>query len=540
MAENSLEHVISVEAAGTLDGLFRERVKRTPNLVAYRDYNHEHSNWRDYTWEQIDHQVARWQAALDKDGLKAGDRVGVMLRNSPEWVIFDQAALGLGLVVVPLYTQDRPDNVAYILNDSGCKVLLFGTNEQWATFGEVRGQLGGLVRILIVEAGAPADDARVKSVNDWLPGDGGVTRHVPRGSNELATIVYTSGTTGRPKGAMLSHRNLLVMILSYFADIDWLDQRDTMIHAAPMSHASGLYGLPFVARGGLHVIPDSGHFDPDELAVLFRSHANVTLFAAPTMLTRLIHAPALQDHDFANLKTIHYGGGPMYVADLAKAIDLFGPRLFQIYGQGESPCTITGLSKLEHQNKSHPRYLERLGSAGVARTDVEVRVVDAEDRTLPPGEIGEVAVRGDVVMAGYWANPEASRRSLRGGWLHTGDIGVFDGDGFLTLKDRANDMIISGGSNIYPREVEEVLLTHPGVLEAAVVGRLHPEWGEEVVAFVVARPGTPVNAADLDRLCLDHIARFKRPRRYAFVDTLPKNNYGKVLKTELRKRDLSD
>ena len=146
MPDNAMDHVISVEAAGTLDGLFRERVKRTPEGVAYRDYNQQHANWRDYTWAQIDHQVARWQVALEKDGLKAGDRVGVMLRNSPEWVIFDQAALGLGLVTVPLYTQDRPDNVAYIVNDSGCKVLLFGTNEQWAAFKDVRDQLGGLVR----------------------------------------------------------------------------------------------------------------------------------------------------------------------------------------------------------------------------------------------------------------------------------------------------------------------------------------------------------------------------------------------------------
>ena len=198
--------------------------------------------------------------------------------------------------------------------------------------------------------------------------------------------------------------------------------------------------------------------------------------------------------------------------------------------------TITALSKAVHADTNHPRYLERLGSAGIARSDVEVRVVDADDRDLPPGEVGEVLVRGDVVMRGYWDNPQASAETLRGGWLHTGDLGAFDEDGFVTLKDRSKDMIISGGSNIYPRELEEVLLRHSGVLEVSVVGRPHRDWGEEVVAFVVPRPEATVTPEELDRLCLDTIARYKRPRAYFFVDSLPKNNYGKVLKTTLRQQ----
>jgi acyl-CoA synthetase (AMP-forming)/AMP-acid ligase II len=217
-------------------------------------------------------------------------------------------------------------------------------------------------------------------------------------------------------------------------------------------------------------------------------------------------------------------------------LDLIGPKLVQIYGQGEAPMTITALSKALHADTNHPCYVERLGSAGVARSDVEVRVVDTSDGDLPPGEIGEVVVRGDVVMRGYWNNPQASAETLRGGWLHTGDLGVFDEDGFLTLKDRSKDMIISGGSNIYPREIEEVLLRHPGVLEVSVVGRPHRDWGEEVVACVVLRPQATVTAVELDHLCLETIARYKRPRAYFFVDSLPKNNYGKVLKTLLRQQ----
>lgn len=252
------------------------------------------------------------------------------------------------------------------------------------------------------------------------------------------------------------------------------------------------------------------------------------------MVHRLVHAPQIAAADTRNLKTIVYGGGPMYVADLEHAMQVLGPKLAQIYGQGEAPMTITGMDKAMHVDDGHPRHRERLGSAGIARTDVEVRVVDENDRPLPPGEIGEVVCRGEIVMAGYWRNPEATAQALRGGWLHTGDVGSFDADGFLTLKDRSKDMIISGGSNIYPREVEEVLLRHPGVSEVSVVGRPHPDWGEEVIAFVVGRDGAGLTADHLDALCLDHIARFKRPKQYRFVAALPKNNYGKVLKTELR------
>jgi acyl-CoA synthetase (AMP-forming)/AMP-acid ligase II len=259
------------------------------------------------------------------------------------------------------------------------------------------------------------------------------------------------------------------------------------------------------------------------------------MFAAPTMLTRLVNAPAIGDADLRNLRTIFYGGGPMYVADLQRALKLFGPRLYQLYGQGESPMTITGLTQRTHAEESHPRWHDRLDSCGVPRTGVLVKVVDENDRELPPGEVGEVITQSDCVMEGYWDNPDASAETLRGGWLHTGDLGSFDEAGFLTLRDRSKDMIISGGSNIYPREIEEVLLRHSDLVEASVVGRPHPEWGEEVVAFVVTRPGAEIAQGALDQLCLDHIARFKRPRHYRFVDALPKNNYGKVLKTELRR-----
>jgi long-chain acyl-CoA synthetase len=227
----------------------------------------------------------------------------------------------------------------------------------------------------------------------------------------------------------------------------------------------------------------------------------------------------------------------MYVADAKAALDRFGNKLVQIYGQGESPMTITFVSRAVHADRAHPRWEERLGSVGVAQSVVEVRVADGDNRTLPPGETGEVLVRGDAVMPGYWQNPDATEQALAGGWLHTGDVGVMDADGFLTLKDRSKDLIISGGTNIYPREVEEVLLTHPDVAEVSVIGRADPEWGETVVAYVVPKEGVTLDPAALDALCLERMARFKRPKAYERIEELPKNNYGKVLKTALRDLD---
>ena len=263
----------------------------------------------------------------------------------------------------------------------------------------------------------------------------------PGAPTDRAWLFYTSGTTGRPKGAVLTHRNLLFASQCYYADIDPLDERDTHLLAAPVSHGAGLYALPFLLKGAHQIVLP--HFDVGDILDVIRQHPRVSLFAAPTMLTRLVHAPEVAGADLANLKTIYYGGGPMYVADLEKALGLFGPRLYQLYGQGESPMTITGLDQRMHADTGHPRWRERLGSCGVPRTGVLVQVVDDNDDELPPGEIGEVITRSDCVMEGYWQNPAANAETLRGGWLHTGDLGSMDEDGFLTLRDRSKDMIIS-------------------------------------------------------------------------------------------------
>jgi long-chain acyl-CoA synthetase len=286
--------------------------------------------------------------------------------------------------------------------------------------------------------------------------------------------------------------------------------------------------------GARHVVPASGAFDPAEIFELSRTVGRLSMFAAPTIVKRLVDHAEQTQAGCSGFKTIVYGGAPMYAADIQRAIRVMGHRFVQIYGQGESPMVITALGRAQIADTAHPRHAERLASVGIAQTPVELRVGDADGAPLPLGGIGEVLVRGDTVMAGYWRDPQASAAALRDGWLFTGDMGALDEDGFLTLKDRSKDVLISGGSNIYPREVEEVLLLSPDVAEASVVGAPDPEWGEVVAAFVVARPGCSIDTAALDALCLQHIARFKRPKRYEIVAALPKNNYGKVLKTELR------
>jgi acyl-CoA synthetase (AMP-forming)/AMP-acid ligase II len=367
----------------------------------------------------------------------------------------------------------------------------------------------------------------------------GLLRHAPADcapmqADDIAWIFYTSGTTGIPKGAMLSHRNLLQMCLQYGADIDCVQAGDTHLHVAPLSHGSGLYSLPHLFNGGHQVIETA--FTPDIVFEVLQRYPRVSFFAAPTMLTRMLRSSTGMANPAGHLHTITYGGGPMYVSDLLQCLELFGPRMVQIYGQGESPMTITALSRQDHQGPQDAAHLARLASCGVARTGVEVRVVDEAGRDLPAGEPGEVITRSATRMLGYWNNEAATASAIRDGWLWTGDIGSMDELGYLTLRDRSKDLIIRGGSNIYPREIEEVLLRHPAIAEVSVIGAASADLGEEPVAFVVLKAGMTVTPQELDQLCLDNLARFKRPRDYFFPADLPKNNYGKILKTALRQQ----
>ncbi len=481
-----LSHAVTPEAARTLDGLLRERVRRTPDAVAYRDFNRAHANWRDFTWAQVDHQVARWQAALEGEGLQPGDRVAVMMRNAPEWVVFDQAALGLGLVVVPLYTQDRPDNVAYILNDSECKVLLFGTLEQWHSFAGVRDQLGGLKRILVNEAIAAADDPRLSAVETWLPADGGATRHLPTDPNALATIVYTSGTTGKPKGVMLSHRNILTNAYASLM-IMTVGRADVFLSFLPLSHTfertCGYYltvmsgSLVVFARSVQQLSEDLQNMHPtllisvpriyeriyaairaklDEGTALKKKMFELTVAVGNTRFEytqgRAGWSPSLLLWPLLNAlvakKVLARLGGNLRAAlsggaalppDVARVFIGLGLNLLQGYGLTET----SPVSCANHPDDNIP------ASVGTAAPGVEIRI----------GEHNALMIKGPNVMLGYWRNMEATGAMIGAdGWLNTGDTARVDERGHVYITGRLKEIIVmSNGEKIPPVDIESAI-----------------------------------------------------------------------------------
>ncbi|MEL6287600.1 MAG: AMP-binding protein [Pseudomonadota bacterium] len=462
---------------------------------------------------------------IDHFDLTPGDRVAMILPNTPEYIVALGACWRAGLIPVPMNAKLHAREFAYMLDHAGASVLLYGPGTEAAAIAAGQEADSALIALNVAD-GAFAALCKTEPA----------PRHAPPQPNDPAWLFYTSGTTGRPKGATLTHANLVAMATSYFVDIDQIAPTDSIIHAAPLSHGSGLYIVPHIMAGAVQVIPESGGFSPGEIHALVGHWPGATMFAAPTMVNRLVRDPATAAADLTNLKTIVYGGAPMHVADVEVALDTLGPKLAQLYGQGESPMCITGLSRRWYADRAHPRWREIIGSAGFPQSVVEVAVRDAEGNSLPAGEAGEICARGAPVMRGYWHDEAATADAIRDGWLHTGDVGVLDREGFLTLLDRSKDLIISGGSNIYPREVEEVLLRHDDVAEVSVVGAPHADWGEEVVAFVVGRDPGQLDTEALDARCREHIARFKRPKRYIQLNELPRSAYGKILKRELRAR----
>ena len=461
------------------------------------------------TWSELRERALRLAASVQTLGDR-GARIAVATENRPEIVELMFAIWAAECVFVPINYKLHPREMADIVADSGASQV----------FASATIAAGLDLEVPVEIIGGPEYAARFDTAAAAAPSTDPAT---------IAWLFYTSGTTGKSKGAMLSHRNLIAMTVAHLADFDSPDENSSLVHGAPMSHGSGLYVPPYVLRGARQVVPESGAFEPEEFLDLCDHHPGCSAFLAPTMVQRLIQTRQTRPR---NLQTVVYGGGPMYVDSLKKAMAAYGPIFTQLYGQGEAPMTITGLRRQDHLNADDAI----LGSVGYARSGVDVAVLGEDGTPAGIDEIGEIVCRGDVVMSGYWNNPAATAATIKDGWLHTGDMGSFDTRGYLTLRDRSKDVVISGGSNIYPREVEEVLLEHPGVLEVGVVGAPDPEWGEIVVAFIVTSGADDVDAVALDTHLLERIARFKRPKRYEFIDALPKNSYGKVLKRDLRAR----
>ncbi len=482
------------------------------------------------TYAQFNARVGRLAQTLRGLGIAPGDRVALAQRNSPALLECLFGCWRAGCAAVPINFRLHPEEIAFICQDAEAKALIV-THEHAATAVRARDVLPD-IHLIGVE--------QLPDVTDYHDYEALLAAATPQEQDadvaptDLAWLFFTSGTTGKPKGAMLTHRNLLVMTMNYYADVHSVEPEDVVLHAAPLTHGSGLYALPAIGKGAANVILHTPSFEPANVfGLVERWRVTNIAFLAPTQIKMLLGTRD-RDYDLGGLRCITYGGGPMYVEDLQAAVATFGPVLVQIYGQGEAPMTISYLRSKEHLAGGDTAAEQHLSSTGIPRTDVEVRVVNDAEQEVAAGTIGEIVARGDIVMAGYWNRPEATAEALRGGWLHTGDLGMLDDQGYLFILDRKKDMIISGGNNIYPREIEEVLLTHPAVFEVAIVGVPDPLWGESVKALVVLQPGTTTSEDELIEYCRAHLASYKKPRTVEFVEALPKSAYGKVLKRELR------
>lgn len=471
-------------------------------------------SWRGttLTYGDLDAQAASFAGWLASVNAAPGGRVLLYLDNCPDLLVTMFGTFRAGSTIVPCNSRLTADELAYIADDCDVRVIITD-----AAHADIARLAAGTSRIVLT--------AGVDLASTALAGPTAPIAEVD--PSETAWIFYTSGTTGRPKGAMLPHSVLNYCTVSWLADLTPMDERDVTLHTAPLSHGAGFHALAAVARAAHQIIPDTNSFDPAAILNLIRDRGVTNTWMVPTQIVMLTEA-ATDQTSLPSLQYVVYGGAPMTAASMTRALQQFGPVFVQLFAQGETPMTATVLRRHEH-------VPELLGSAGRARAGVEMRIVAPDGSPLPDGEIGELAVRGPSLMSGYWNWPEATAETIVGGWLRTGDLGKVTPDGVYWLLDRAKDMIISGGSNVYAVEVEAVLNAHPDVREVAVIGLVDDLWGELVAAVIVPQAGAGFDEAALNAHCRVSLAGYKIPRRYFTAETLPRNAYGKVLKRELRR-----
>jgi len=451
-------------------------------------------------------------AVLQARGLRVGDRVALLARNEVEYFEIQIAASRGGFVLVPINFRLAPAEIAHILNDSQPGVLIHGPGFE----------VGIEAWIPMLALGGTYDEAlSAEAAADVLP--------LPVDAGAACVILYTSGTTGRPKGAVLTNHALLARINANLFDYE-VNTSDTFLQCLPMFHIASMVSYSYLAAGGTNVLLKD--FSVEAVLDLIARHQVTAALMVPTMINTLVNSSLVDEADHASLRTLIYGASPIPPVVLARAIEKLSCRFYQAFGMTETSA-VTLLRPTDHDPVRQPGLL---ASAGTPAMGMVMRLVDDRDEDVQVGETGEVICQGPAVMEGYWRNPEATAEAMRGGWMHTGDLGYRDVSGYLFVTDRKKDMIISGGENVYPREVEDVLFEHADILEAAVIGVPDERWGERVHAVIVAKPGALPELQEVLQFVRSRLAGYKAPKSAELVDALPKNATGKVLKTELRKR----
>ncbi len=485
------------------------------------------------SYAQLGEMAARLCSAFTALGVRQGERVAFLMANCTEYVACEYAVASLGATRVPLAVLLGNDDHVYMMNFAGCRTLVYHARLA-ARVNEMSAQLKTVERFVCVGAAEgevlPAGHLRLERLLAAYPPAEATATIDPE---DIVGIYFTGGTTGRPKGVMLSHRSFFY---SYFMEmVDFgIGMREVFVFATPMTHAAGCLILPVLLRQGTCVV--LSHFDAERLlATIARERATSTLLV-PTMIYLLLDHPKRAEYDCSSLRNVLYGAAAISPQRLRQAVQAFGPVFTQFFGQTEAPMALTALQREDHVLEDPARELAVYTSAGRATFAAEIRLVDDDGRDVAPGASGELIARAPNMMSGYLDNPEATAQAIRDGWLYTGDIASRDAQGLYTIVDRKKDMIVSGGYNIYPREIEDVLFSHPAVRQAAVIGVPHDKWGEEVKAWVVLRPGHSVDEATLIEFVKSRKGSLVAPKSIDFVEAIPLTNLGKVDKKAIRAR----
>jgi fatty-acyl-CoA synthase len=491
---------------------------------------------RSWSWREIDGHVSALAAALAARGIVKGDRILVHSKNCDEmfWSMF--AAFRLGAVWVPTNFRLMPDEVGYLATASGARAFLCHGD-----FPEHAAAVSGAEFIWRIGEGAFGETSLTEAIKAHA---GASFANVAVDYDDPCWFFFTSGTTGRSKAAVLTHGQMAFVVTNHLADLTpATTERDASLVVAPLSHGAGVHQLMQTARAVPTILLPSERFDITEAFRLIELHRVSNIFTVPTILKMMVEHPAIDRFDHSSLRYVIYAGAPMYREDQKAALKKLGGVLVQYFGLGEVTGNITVLPAELHDLEDGPQA--RIGSCGYERTGMQVSIQGDDGHELKPFETGEICVIGPAVFAGYYDNPEANAKAFRDGWFRTGDLGHMDEEGFVYITGRASDMYISGGSNIYPREVEEKILTHPAIGEVAVLGVPDPVWGEVGVAVCVKREGAnAVTELDLAGYLATKVPRYKMPKRFFFWDALPKSGYGKIpkrlVRDELEARGLLD